>query len=320
MKNKSLLKKFFEENNHSFDSVNIHLKTRLAWRRDHCQGEVGEHEFVHVPKSIDFFTDSQNIESSNLIISFSQTTDVNSNEIDQLQALKSSNCLFDSTAEMIEINALFKSLIELYPAINCDNALSTQAYFSERHPNNELLGGNEIYINLGRFIKYIDLDDQIAQLNNGSGKLIDLQFERFSLTQAYIARPCSIEIYKVLRLDRSKDCLERGGSMDFTEYYNWYLKSLKLFKENTVEIDIAIELTDEGDAILTAAISEFTVNPRHNTESISYWLHRNFEIHPMHQNITTNLINKILSQKTALINYDLDSGSQQDYARTCERA
>ena len=121
--------------------------------------------------------------------------------------------------------------------------------------------------------KRIDDEWFDALLSGDEAKTYEMEWQRFHFSAAFKKTPCDRETYDMLRT-----ALADGGhlrTMDFGQYYDWYVKSsVKVDAEGAPTPEAAAEAERIVDAWLTGTM---------DAKQMKYWLCRNLSIHPVHR-------------------------------------
>jgi hypothetical protein len=128
------------------------------------------------------------------------------------------------------------------------------------------------YVKIDDFLR---LDDEwFESLVSGDEKqTYELGWQKFRLTEAFEKTPCDRGTYDTL-----KAAFVDGGhlrSMDFGEYYNWFVRSsVKVDADGAPTPEAADEAEQIVDVWLTGSL---------DAKQMKKWLCRNLSIHPVHQ-------------------------------------
>lgn len=121
--------------------------------------------------------------------------------------------------------------------------------------------------------KRIDDEWLDALLSGDDAKTYELEWQRFRLSAVFDKTPCDRETY-----DRLRTALADGGhlrTMDFGQYYNWFVESsVKVDAEGAPTPEAAAEAERIVDVWLTGTM---------DAKQMKYWLCRNLSIHPVHR-------------------------------------
>lgn len=288
----------------------INICTRMALRRQ-CNTL---NEFVFTPSSISFSRSCGiNERKTNAVIEFKSGVAVNEDDAWNSAEVIRNLEKFKLTPDDIECaKELFSEFTYFYNDL-AGRSIDFSPMYAIDLRSMDL--NFVLSLNLDSLLKYIDLT-KLLQANRLNGSLnqesvLSLNFERFKLRQAYADLPMSKEQFKLIRADHHSEVIDRGCDLGFNDYYKWYTESRKRFKLSDLNDEVGLR---EWFAIeLEAAILDFMSNPRHNIDSISYWINRNFNVHPIHQRFTTSLIEKLLSDRECSLNSDSVKYTRQKF-------